>query len=240
MDEQVREGSGEESPLQIRRRDLLRLLGIGLSSASVLGCATRTTSRRLPGPDFPTLGSSDSGRDVLVSTEAGREVLPFQTRGRRSWTAAQPNYADMNRMAPIRHVTVHHDGMRPFWDASATAGATRLDLIRRGHLRRGWADIGYHFAIDRGGTSWACRPLNWQGAHVEHCNEGNVGIVVLGNFEEQQPSRAQLLALRKLLGEVTTAYRIPAGNVRTHQEWPSAATACPGRHLQFQMNSLRA
>ena len=239
MDEQTQEGPQEGGRQPIGRRDVLRLLGIGLSTAGLIGCSTRTTTRRLPGPDFPILGSNDPGRSVAVAPSSS-QVLPFQVRGRQNWTSAKPNYSDMNRMSPIRHITVHHDGMRPFTNASVTAAAARLEIIRRAHLNRGWADIGYHFAIDRGGRSWACRPLGWQGAHVADCNPGNVGIVVLGNFDEQQPSRAQVMALKKLLGEVQTAYRVPARNVRSHQEWPSARTACPGRNLQVHMNAIRA
>ena len=69
-------------------------------------------------------------------------------------------------------------------------------MIRRGHVNHnGWADIGYHFAVDRAGRVWSCRPLVWQGAHVKDRNEGNIGVLVLGNFEIERPTSAQLNAL---------------------------------------------
>ena len=239
MDEQTQGGPKSHGLNSIGRRDALRLLGLGLSTAGLIGCSSRSSSRRLPGPDFPAIGSPDLGQSVSP-VASNPQVLPFQVRSRESWTRARPNYGDMNRMSPIRHVTVHHDGMSPFTQASVMAAAGRLEIIRRAHLQRGWADIGYHFAIDRGGRSWACRPIGWQGAHVSDRNPGNVGIVVLGNFEEQRPTQSQVMALQRLLGEIRTAYRIPSRNVRSHQEWPGAKTACPGRYLQSQMNAMRS
>jgi hypothetical protein len=35
-------------------------------------------------------------------------------------------------------------------------------------------------------------------------------------------------------------YRVPLKNVFTHQEWPSAATACPGMNLQRYMVAVRS
>ena len=29
-------------------------------------------------------------------------------------------------------------------------------------------DVGYHYAVDRAGRVWECRPLTWQGAHVRN------------------------------------------------------------------------
>jgi hypothetical protein len=34
-------------------------------------------------------------------------------------------------------------------------------------------------------------------------------------------------------------YRIPVSRVRTHKEWTSARTACPGRSLQREMVVMR-
>ena len=119
------------------------------------------------------------------------------------------------------------------------AGA-RLERIRRSHRRRDggrWGDIGYHYAIDPAGRIWSCRPLSWQGAHVKAHNEGNIGIVMLGNYDRQQVNAAQEAALQKALASLIKTYRVSTGNVRTHQEW--APTACPGRSLQAYVESLR-
>ena len=35
-------------------------------------------------------------------------------------------------------------------------------------------------------------------------------------------------------------HRVPLARVRTHQEWPSAHTACPGKALQREMVTMRS
>ena len=143
----------------------------------------------------------------------------------------------MNRLSPIRYITVHHDGMHPFFDTDQRATAARIEAIRRAHRRRGWGDIGYHFVVDRAGRVWEGRSLRYQGAHVKNNNYANIGIVVLGNFDRQQPSQVQLASVRQLVSSLMDRYHVPASRVSTHQEW--APTACPGRYLQQFMNTSR-
>jgi hypothetical protein len=145
----------------------------------------------------------------------------------------------MNRMTPIRYITVHHDGMDPFHDSARADVAAHLELIRQLHRRRGWGDIGYHFAVDPAGRVWEARPLSWQGAHVKDHNPGNIGIVVLGNFEVQALTSAQREALQSHLIVLMRTYNVPPSGVYTHQEWEGAATACPGEQLQHYMDTLR-
>jgi hypothetical protein len=156
---------------------------------------------------------------------------------RAQWASGRPIPARMNAMLPVRWITVHHDGMDPFTGDDARAAAGRLDAIRRAHVNRGWGDIGYHFAVDRAGNVWEGRPLTWQGAHVKDHNEHNVGVVALGNFDRQQPTRAQLTALHRHVRLLMDTFSVPAARLRTHQEW--APTACPGRHLQRYMVNAR-
>ncbi|MEM9372274.1 MAG: peptidoglycan recognition family protein, partial [Planctomycetota bacterium] len=114
----------------------------------------------------------------------------------------------------------------------------RIESSRRGHLSRGWADIGYHYAIDPGGRVWQGRPLELQGAHVANQNQGNLGIVLLGNFDRGRPTDRAIRALDRLVASEMRRYRVPIGEVRTHGEM--ASTACPGRHLQRAMDRTRA
>ena len=130
--------------------------------------------------------------------------------------------------------------MGVFTSTSKSSAASRLELIRKSHLRRDggrWGDIGYHFAIDPAGRLWQARPLTWQGAHVRAKNEGNIGVVVLGNFERQSVNRAQLGAVTSTLQSLMGKFNVPVSRVRTHLEW--AATACPGRSLQQAMVGMR-
>jgi N-acetyl-anhydromuramyl-L-alanine amidase AmpD len=146
----------------------------------------------------------------------------------------------MNSMKLARFITIHHDGMKVFTETSKSAAAARLEKIRTSHLKRdngSWGDIGYHYAIDRAGRLWEGRSLKWQGAHVKGWNEGNIGVVVLGNYDKQTLNRAQSARIETTLKLLMKKHNVPVSRVRTHQEW--AATACPGNSLQRLMTTLR-
>ena len=143
-------------------------------------------------------------------------------------------------MTTPHHITIHHDGMTPFHATNARDVAAQIERIRSMHVgNRGWGDIGYHYVVDRSGRSWSARPIRYQGAHVQYQNPGNIGVLCLGNFEEQSPSRQQLSGLHVLLVALSARYRIPERNILTHQEWSTANTLCPGRNLQSRIDAMR-
>lgn len=169
----------------------------------------------------------------------GEAALPW-AKPRFLWAKGKPLFGQLNPMLPVTCLTVHHDGLEDlFWGTKQAEVAARLEHYRLGHLGRGWADIGYHLAIDRGGTLWQGRAIRWQGAHVQFHNEGNIGVLVMGNFDVQTPTMAQVVTLRKVIEQLRAAYGIKRGRVYTHKEWPDAQTACPGRTLQPRVNQLR-
>jgi hypothetical protein len=188
--------------------------------------------RNLPDPIW-------SPRNPSRNSAAGVGLDP-DTSGlihRARWASGPPVPAMMTPMAPITYVTVHHDGMTPFYGDTAEAAMDRLERIRLSHRGKKWGDIGYHYAVDRGGRVWECRPISWQGAHVKDHNAGNIGVVALGNFDEQTPTEAQVNAVRSHVSTLMSTYRVQEARVRTHREW--APTACPGAHLQQRINAIR-
>jgi hypothetical protein len=174
-----------------------------------------------------------------VFNPVGEAALPW-AKPRFLWAKGRPIVAQMNPMLPVTCATVHHDGLDDlFWGTKPAEVSARLERYRVGHLARGWADIGYHLAIDRGGALWQGRAIRWQGAHVQFRNEGNIGILVMGNFDLQTPTVAQLVTLKRVLRELRATYGIKRGRVYTHKEWPGAQTACPGRALQPKVGEIR-
>jgi hypothetical protein len=210
------------------------------SSLMLVGCGTKKVTSLLPSP----IWDQDQAQAIDIP-ELPSVVLPHPTHSmgaisRASWAKGNPISRNMNRMLPVEYITVHHDGMSPFRNTSKSAAASRLETIRRSHLRRDggrWGDIGYHFAIDPSGRLWEGRPLTWQGAHVKARNEGNIGVVVLGNYEEQAVNPTQQAAVSTTLQTLMARFKVPVRRILTHQEW--AATACPGRSLQKVTSNLR-
>ncbi len=208
---------------------------------SIAACSSTPTRASRPDPVWPEDLASLPGRrrpapPTVVAPDSGGIA---NLVGREQWAKGSPVPALMNRMLPVSSITVHHDGLPPVTLSSRAAVAARIELIRVGHRSKGWGDIGYHFVVDPQGSVWQGRPLIWQGAHVKDRNEGNIGILVLGNFESQRPTNAQLAALEAHLITLRGLYRVPNGSIRTHQEWPGASTLCPGRNLQAQMAGVR-
>ena len=231
---------GVESIQQLEGPDGTRrsfmLIGLGLLLA---GCGETRTSTLLPGPIWQPRTMPPLEDEAVAVKPPAQPGMPNNVVPRTQWATGAPIAKLMNPMLPVQHITIHHDGMEPFFSSDQRGTAFRLDLIRRSHREKGWGDIGYHFAIDREGRIWQGRQLNWQGAHVKDHNEGNVGIVTLGNFDRQSPAPAQLASLNKCVTWLMKRYRVPLSKVRTHQEWPGARTACPGVNLQRYITAVR-
>ena len=241
-----------------RRDALRRMLGTGLALGVVptlIACAgpsrttrLRSSARAMPDPDWPTPRRFSAAPSrprpdytpVSPTTPARPAIntaLPSNVTARSAWAGGNPVPSLMDRMTPINRITLHHDGMTTFTTTSAAAAQTRIEAIRRAHRGRGWGDIGYHYVVDRAGRVWEGRSVAHQGAHVKERNPHNLGILVLGNFEQQTPSDAQLRGLNSALRALAAQHRVPAARIHTHRELNP--TACPGRHLQPRVVAIR-
>jgi len=209
-----------------------------VSALALVGCASERPTATMPGVPWPAHQAQPT--PVAAPSQPSATLARFPgVISRARWAKGGPDIRGMNKMTPVKYITVHHDGMSVFTGSTDQATAARLELIRSSHTRsRGWADIGYHFIVDRNGKVWEGRGIDWQGAHVKDHNEGNIGILALGNFDLQSPTSSQVEGVRKHVIAVMKAYSVPALRVKTHQEW--AATACPGKNMQAQMARLRS
>jgi hypothetical protein len=236
-------------PRTVLGRDITRrdVVGGGMLLAAMLltGCG----KRKVVTGDLPDVAWPD-GRPVAMPPPAmtpapgvpsgGAPAGPVGIMPRSSWTSAgiaRPN--DIYALGGVRRITIHHDGLPPTSLGSQGAVASRIEMIRQSHVQsRGWADIGYHYIIDPQGRVWQGRNDQYQGAHVKDQNENNLGILCMGNFERQSPSRAQLSSLDRFVALQMQRHGVPMSRVRTHREM--AQTSCPGRNLQSYMVRTRS
>lgn len=180
------------------------------------------------------------------STRASSVARAFEMRSRAEWSAAPPKRtATLDAMGSVRRITVHHtatprDGARSIADA-----AKELRSIQNSHQgERGWADIGYHYLIDGAGRIWEGRQAQYQGAHAgnREANRGNLGIALLGDFDQRPPSREQEAALVRLLQSLMGTHGVSANRVLGHNdvstEFRSGGTSCPGHHLSSRLAAL--
>lgn len=238
------ENSGEDR-LALTRRAML-LVG---AAACLTGCSSGSGSmnsigRRLPAPPWSLENGSPAGAPPRAvagrrgSSTGGTTLGLSGIRPRSAWGARRAIPSGMNRMVPIRAVTIHHDAVL-LTDSGEASVRSRIAGHQRYHMNdRDWADVGYHFMVDRRGVIWEGRGLGWQGAHVKDHNEGNIGVMALGNYNQQSPTSDQLAGLVRIVRACQTHYGVPGSAVRTHQEW--RASECPGRYLQSAVEQQRA
>ena len=228
--------------MELTRRQFV-LAGIGAVAA---GCATSTPMAAVPSPTWP--GSRhrpklDGGtlpwnpppqRHAQNASPTG----PVSVIPRSRWARGSPVLRRLNPLGGVSRITVHHEGHTdPVYFTDYRSSAERMELIRKWHLKRDFGDIGYHYVVDRGGRIWEGRSTRYQGAHVSKNNEGNLGVMVLGNFDLQTPSSAQIAVVNNLIPHLSRSHGVPIRRIYTHQEL--MPTTCPGNSLQSHMVDLR-
>lgn len=133
-------------------------------------------------------------------------------------------------MRQIDEHIIHCSATQPTW-AKGAPTTTKIDEIRRWHTGQGWSDIGYHYVIDRDGTTLPGRPVERMGAGVRGRNEKTIHTCLIGghgssaddDFREHF-TPAQDAALRAHIRDIDRTFGTLY--LSGHNEY--AAKACPG------------
>ncbi len=181
---------------------------------------------------------------LLAQLGQPRSALGVPLIARAKWGALPARPALMiKNSGGWKRITVHHSAEAepaPL-DGSAESSYAALRQIQRSHLKGKtppWGDIGYHYLIDPEGRIFQGRDLAWQGAHAGGDNNiRNLGVCLIGNFDEEHPGAAQLESLRKLLDSLRATYHIPRSEVRKHSDFKP--TDCPGKFLKPWVDEYR-
>ncbi len=141
-----------------------------------------------------------------------------------------PNKADR----PWKYIVLHQS-------ASASGNYDQIDREHRKIL--GYDGCGYHFVIGNGSGSndgqievsqrWNSQK---QGAHCRNArnhdaDEYGIGIVLVGNFDQQPPTPRQIAATQALVAYLSQRYKIAAAGIRTHAHLAATPTVCPGKYF---------
>lgn len=215
-----------------QRRDFLRITLVLVVGAIVGGLSQPSVQRwfrrgqlRLSSPPKPIILSREAWEarapDFKAENENGIAKSPFD----EGWYRYPDDLA-----AVYRTVAIHH---------SATLGnpdETMRDLQNLHMNRNRWADVGYHYGIDRAGRIYAGRDIGVRGSSVAGHNTGTIGIVLMGNFEEDRlPAALQLASLRVLVAWLTAIY--PLTHLAAHGEF-NPETVCPGKNLWMLLDEI--
>ncbi len=186
---------------------------------------------------MPLLGRTATVKRVLPPKDIGFITSKLKVARRNEWTESKPRAWLLRAAGSFDRLTIHHAGGNVADYAGKEAAGRSIEGVRAVHERRQYGDIGYHFIIDYSGRVWEGRSLAYEGAHVSYANERNVGIVLLGNFEEQKPSKRQLESMNALCALLCRHYKVSPGRVYGHRDL--GASACPGKHLYPYVEGLR-
>ncbi len=179
-----------------------------------------------------------------ASKRASRE--PVVVISRNNWTYEGPIRAKVLLMERVTRITVHD-----LSDEEVSLPPTQdipemLREIRRKDMETlNTGDIAYHYIIDRNGRIWEGRDEKAQGLHFASADaeSGNLSLLVIGNFEEETPSEAQVSSLRRLLEALAPKHGIGSRFIFTHQElnrlYGLEETACPGKNLSPIVKEIR-
>lgn len=128
----------------------------------------------------------------------------------------------------ISHITLHHQGETFPPGKDVQAYLRNLQTWSRGV--RGWVDSPYHYVIDLDGKTYAGRDINIPGdTNTAYNPAGHALIEVVGNYENIEPSDAQLEAIAQMMAWVAIKHNIPIEKIASHKDY--ASTACPGKNL---------
>lgn len=221
-----------------RLRALLFTSAVGIVGLS-MGCQQDAgMSSQLPPPNFngPIVAPvKPVAPPPMVALTPKAPILPNKTyamSGERAWI---PN-------APARDwkwIVIHHS-------ASPSGSAAVFD---KEHKAKGWDELGYHFVIGNGtdsgngqievGSRW---PKQKWGAHAKtpdnRFNDTGIGICLVGNFDIERPTSAQLASVAKLVAYLQSTYHISSDHIVGHGMVHNLAgggtvTDCPGKHLNL-------
>lgn len=151
-----------------------------------------------------------------------------------------PNAASLRPVIPVyksmkwQYIVIHHS-------VTESGDATFLDRI---HRRRGFdRGLGYHFVIDNGSKTRVDGQIEAAPRWIKqldgaHCNVGGmnkcgIGICVVGDFTNEQPTKKQMDSLVLLVNTLRKYYRIPLSHVIRHKDVRGKRTECPGNSFPW-------
>lgn len=173
----------------------------------VVGCSNKTITHSTPVPllDYPT--------HLKVVT-------------RESWGSEEGNRTLPRHI--ISKITIHHGGEDFPPDKNPIEYLRHLQSWSR--LEKNWIDIPYHFMIDLQGIIYEARPIDIPGdTNTDYDTRGHALICMMGNYENQTVSAAQLISLTGLTAILAKTFAVAIDSIRGHKDY--AETLCPGKNL---------
>jgi len=219
----------------ISRRRILTLLITGLAAS--IGAILAWLTRR-PNPTV-----------IIINPTSQPSPTPALTIiSRDQWGARPPNHEAANEFGFATSVTdltwyvYPNDLVEAYSTVAIHHSAISLDTdetmksVQDLHMDTNhWADVGYHYVIDKKGIIYEGRDIHVRGASVAGYNTGTIGVCVMGNFEIESPLEIQLTVLQQVVNWLATTYTLT--HLAAHGEF-NPESVCPGKNIMPYLDIL--
>ena len=141
------------------------------------------------------------------------EVAPgLRIHTRDEWGRNLKPRRKMRTEKDVKFLLVHHSAGNTFYSREQVKQQLQIVYGIHTGVNKRWPDVCYNFFVDRFGGVWEGRKGSIDGPVVADATGGSQGfaqlICLLGNYEEEKPSKAMMDSLAKLLGWLGTKYEI--------------------------------
>ena len=131
----------------------------------------------------------------------------------------------------ITHVTLHHTGDARTLEPHEDPAVRLRNLQAWGARDRNWWDLPYHFLMGLDGRVYEGRDYHFMGeTNTTYNPEGHFLISIIGNYERQEPTPAQIESIARLMAWAIAEFDLPLDKIGGHYNY--ATTGCPGKHLR--------
>lgn len=198
----------------------------GIASKHDVGVRDLIDLNKLKNPDQLRIGQTlklPAGTPPALSGVRDHPLLPSSVRRDMGRIRVRPGW---------KYIIIHHSATR----VGTVKGMDEYHRKKR-RMKNG---LAYHFVIGNGrgmGNGEVAIGDRWrkqiQGGHLasEPLNRISIGICLVGNFEKDYPSEAQLRSLEALLADLLDRTGLEPSAIRTHRAINNRPTRCPGRRF---------
>jgi hypothetical protein len=173
-------------------------------------------------------GPGELGAGLVALEVATVASLPPQVANSDSAGGASMRLRIPHR---ITNVTLHHTGDAQPLLPGVDPVAKLRGLQSWGAAERNWWDVPYHYLLDLEGHVYAGRDWHYIGeTNTAYDPGGHFLISVIGNYERQEATPAQLGAIADMMAWAIREFDVPLERIGGHYNY--ANTTCPGQHLR--------
>ena len=149
------------------------------------------------------------------------------------WKSEPQHIPDSRKHTP-QFITIHHGGVD--WKV----GRDPVDFVKTmqgwGQREKKWPDIAYHFMIAPDGRIFECRSMAYEPeSNTKYDLQGHIGVELMGNFETQRPSEAQLKSTVALVAWLCQDLKLDPSQIGGHKDRAKKQTICPGKDFYRYM-----